>query len=129
MPHITLLLLLEQFLIKLEYLFDVLLACIALRSFRRGLFQYLFDCPPEGVLVRAWDQARSTRAHTVVGGDDRRPDVQRFTHRDRIAVVKRRAEKQIALRDGAQGGRMRNVAAQRNVFRVWLALNPRPQLR
>src|SRR5215510_1839028 len=111
MPHITLLLLLKHLLIKLKYLFDISLARITPSLFGSGLCQYFFDCPPQRVRVGARNQVDSTGTHSIVGSDDRRPDEQRFAHRDRIAVVKRRAKKQIALRDGAQSDRMRNVTA------------------
>ncbi len=65
----------------------------------------------------------SLGTHPVVGGNHRRPDVQRLPHGDRIAVVQCGAQQQVAFQRGAQRYRVGHVAIEQHVVAIRLALS------
>ena len=70
----------------------------------------------------------STRAHVVVCRNNRHSNVESFAHGDRIAIVERSAEKQVAFRNHSQRDCVRYVAAKHNIFCVRLAADQVPYL-
>jgi hypothetical protein len=72
--------------------------------------EHTFNRLAKGSRIRPRHEVYSVRPHAIVRCYDRNPELEGLAYGDRIAVVKSRPQKDIALGDKTQCDRMRQVA-------------------